>query len=116
MPDWWEVATGLNSQISDGQGDLDQDGMSNLAEFMAGTDPNDRQSYLKLEVLTGRLGLTLEFIAAPNHSYTIEFSDTLDERPWQKFRDVERGPAGRISFDDANASPHRYYRLITPKR
>jgi len=28
--------------------------------------------------------------------------------------DAER--RGRIFFDDANASAHRYYRLITPKR
>jgi hypothetical protein len=116
MPDWWEVENGLNSQIPDGQSDLDHDGMSNFAEFIAGTDPNDGQSYLKLEVLTGSSGLTLEFIASPQHSYTIEFSDTLGGSSWQKFRDIERALGGRISFDDANASAHRYYRLITPKR
>jgi hypothetical protein len=107
----------LDPHVPDGDRDLDHDGMSNLAEFMAGTDPNDGQSYLKLEVKTHLSpGLTLEFVAAPEHSYTIEFSDVLDGTPWEKFRDVDTVPAVESPWDDASASVHRYYRIITPKR
>jgi hypothetical protein len=39
MPDGWEVAYGLDPRVNDAQGDPDQDGLSNLQEYVAGTDP-----------------------------------------------------------------------------
>jgi len=40
MPDAWEIAHGLNPLVNDADGDLDGDGVSNLAEYLAGTDPS----------------------------------------------------------------------------
>ena len=41
MPDWWEDEHGLDKQDgSDALTDLNGNGISNLAEFLAGTDPN----------------------------------------------------------------------------
>jgi hypothetical protein len=39
IPDWWEVAHGLNPHLVDAAADPDGDGRSNLAEYNAGTDP-----------------------------------------------------------------------------
>ena len=43
LPDWWETQNGLDSGSADGQdgawGDPDDDGLNNRAEFLAGTDP-----------------------------------------------------------------------------
>ena len=39
MPDAWEIAHGLNPLVNDAAGDLDGDGISNLAEYLAGSDP-----------------------------------------------------------------------------
>jgi len=45
MPNAWETAHALNPFApSDRDGDLDGDGLSNLAEFNAGTDPQDGDS------------------------------------------------------------------------
>jgi hypothetical protein len=45
MPDEYEIANSLNPLLSaDAQLDNDSDGSSNLAEFQAGTDPNDANS------------------------------------------------------------------------
>ena len=43
LPDWWEMAFGLNpndaTDINGGNGDPDGDGLCNVAEYRAGTDP-----------------------------------------------------------------------------
>ena len=40
MPDSWEIANGLAPLVAaDGASDLDGDGVNNLAEYLAGTDP-----------------------------------------------------------------------------
>ncbi|MDD4872457.1 MAG: PKD domain-containing protein [Kiritimatiellae bacterium] len=44
MPDWWEVAHGLNRLANDASGDPDVDGYSNLAEWQGRSDPQDLAS------------------------------------------------------------------------
>jgi hypothetical protein len=41
MSDAWEVAHGLNPAINDRNGDLDGDGLTNVQEYVLGTDPNN---------------------------------------------------------------------------
>ena len=44
MPDVWEQNFGSHSTVGDAQRDLDSDGLSNLDEFLNGTDPLDWDS------------------------------------------------------------------------
>lgn len=46
MADGWEQAHGLNWEIDDSGLDPDLDGMDNLSEYLADTDPFDSESYL----------------------------------------------------------------------
>ena len=39
MPDWWENQYGLSTQVPSAATDSDRDGISNLQEYAAGTDP-----------------------------------------------------------------------------
>jgi T5SS/PEP-CTERM-associated repeat protein len=49
LPDWWEDQFGLNKNSSaDANLDLDGDGASNLAEFRAGTQPNNANSVFRI--------------------------------------------------------------------
>jgi T5SS/PEP-CTERM-associated repeat protein len=53
IPNWWMMGyfghpAGLASDNSRAQDDADGDGMSNLAEYLAGTNPRDRSSNLRI--------------------------------------------------------------------
>ncbi len=39
MPDAWEIQYGLNPNVNDASGDIDNDGVSNLNEYLAGSNP-----------------------------------------------------------------------------
>ena len=49
MPDTWESTHGLNpNESSDGAGDQDKDGYTNVEEFLNGTDPREHIDYRNL--------------------------------------------------------------------
>jgi hypothetical protein len=119
LPDYFEVLHGLNTNdMSDAAGDLDGDKMSNLAEFIAGTDPSDPASYLKIEQNTAPGTATLFFGAAPGKTYTIQFADHLPASPsdWNRLADfVARTSASVETVVDPNWSTNRFYRVATPR-
>lgn len=41
MPDDWEILHGLNPTVNDSGGDPDMDGLTNLQEYLASTNPRD---------------------------------------------------------------------------
>jgi hypothetical protein len=118
MPDAWEIAYGLNhTNAMDGTNDLDGDTMINRDEWVAGTDPQDPQSYLKVDEINVLGEATLRFIAISNKSYTIQFSDSLESAEWRRLADVNGQPTNRneVVVVDPNPRPSRYYRLRTPR-
>jgi hypothetical protein len=117
LPNVWEIAHGLNPNANDAALDPDHDGMSNREEFTAGTDPQDAQSYLRVEVVASEMGVcTLFFNAISNRTYSVLYRPSAAAGSWLKLADVLAFPASRIvSVVDTNAnSVERYYRLVTP--
>jgi len=49
MPDDWEIIHGLNPLLDDAVRDPDADGISNLNEYLGGTDPNIFEEFFKPE-------------------------------------------------------------------
>lgn len=45
LPDGWESAYGLNPHVADADADPDHDGLTNLVEYNAGTDPASPDNY-----------------------------------------------------------------------
>src|SRR6185369_6783275 len=85
LADSWErlffgSTTGANGGPND---DPDGDGMTNLAEFRAGTNPLDAQSYLRIDSvrLVGSQP-RLTFATATGRRYRIERSLTLPATSW----------------------------------
>lgn len=81
LPDSWEQAHGLRLNDATGangaEGDLDGDHSSNMEEFLAGTDPNDASSVMKLSLsLVGERRVKLEWPMLPGRSYVVQYSDT----------------------------------------
>jgi subtilisin family serine protease len=79
LPDWWELQYFGHLTGTDPNGDPDGDGASNLAEFLAGTNPTDFNSALRL---TARRGpganvVTLQWPSAAGRYYNLLRSTNL---------------------------------------
>ena len=118
MPDAWELANGLNPNKADASEDLDQDGLSNLQEYLSGTDPRDKLSYLRIEAAGPTGGsIRLSLFAAAGRSYSVQYEDLTPGGVWQKLLpDLDARTTNRVAeiLDPAGANPRRFYRLVTP--
>ena len=117
MPDSWEIEFGLNPTNSvDGTNDLDGDTMINRDEWIAGTDPMDPESYLKVDQIEASGGASLQFLAISNKSYTIQYTHSLESGDWTRLTDVKARTDTRVEVVvDPTPGVGRYYRLVTPK-
>ena len=118
IPDEWETRYGLLAgNPSDRDGDLDEDGLSNWGEYVAGTDPTDPSSYLKVNVSVEGDGATIAFGAVSNRTYTIQFANGLENVPWSRFSDVLARPTNRVeTLFDPGFVTNRFYRAVTPRQ
>jgi hypothetical protein len=124
LPDAWELMV-VNALPDDAIGsvadvlpeaDFDGDGFTNLAEFVAGTDPVARRSNLALGItLEGAGGVRLIFGAQPGRRYRLASSDTLEAGfRWRTVAEVAAGPEPRSVWweDTIPAGPAwRFYRV-----
>jgi len=82
IPDWWETAFGLDSRNgADALLDFDGDGMRNLDEYRAGTNPTNALSALKL-TMSSLSPVRFSFVAQSNVSYTLQFRTNASTSPW----------------------------------
>ena len=116
IPDPWETqyfGGGMAANLND---DSDGDGMSNWKEYVAGTDPTNSASYLKVDWQGLPGSAAVMFGEISNRTYTVQYKETLASPLWLKLQDVVSQPIHRTEqIRDTNASPTgRFYRLITP--
>jgi hypothetical protein len=124
LPDDWELANGLNPLSASGDnganGDPDHDGFTNLQEFLAGTNPRDAQSVLKISSIS-RIsgGFALRFNGVTGHSYTVQYRNSLSTGAWQKLADVSSLVVNsNVVVNDTSGAGQstRFYRLVTPSQ
>jgi hypothetical protein len=116
LPDEYEVAHALNPGLfADAAQDADADGLSNLVEYRAGTDPRDPASALRLAVAPGADGVRLRFVAVPDKSYTVLYRERLATGAWQVLRSVlPQAEPSVIELTEPAAATTRFYRVQTP--
>ena len=119
MTDAWEIANRLNPAVNDANLDADDDGMTNLQEFLVGTDPQDKDDYLKVDAVTpsgAGSGYTIQFSAAADRTYSVLYADTVPTNFWAKLQDIAAAPTNRmVTVTNSSVSAeHRFYRLVTP--
>lgn len=80
IPDWWEMLHFGNLTTADATSDSDSNGVSDLAEYIAGTDPNNPTDFFRVVSHVHDLDITetsVEFTTNSTRLYRIEYSDDL---------------------------------------
>ena len=119
LPDAWELANGLDATDATGvngpNGDPDGDHLTNLQEFIAGTNPQDATSYLKINSINVTTG-TLSFTAVAGKTYSVITTTNLVPGVWSKFVDIAASPTNtQATVSNIMGAKAKYYQLVTPK-
>jgi hypothetical protein len=118
IPDVVENNLGLSpNDPADAALDADGDGVSNRAEYLAGTDPTNAASYLKIvQAITPGVA-TVQFAAISNRTYTVQFIDNLNSGIWSRLADVVARTSNRVeTFTDPAWTTNRFYRVVLPRQ
>lgn len=109
LPDWWEMLHGQTTGGNlDPAADPDDDGLSNLQEFVLGTDPN-RSDRLLPRVSTAQPP-SIEWPSLPGRFYTVEACE--DGKSFEPISPPRVGTGGLMSHSDEDAPPdRRIYRV-----
>jgi len=111
LPDAWEWEHFGNLSAT-ATGDADGDGKSNLAEYLAGTDPNNSADNLRITsfqrgLLATPTRLDMQWTSKPTRQYAIQSSSDLTS--WADYL-VLPGPGANIAAW-LEAADHRFYRV-----
>lgn len=113
MADAWEVAN-FGSLNVDPNADPDHDGMSNYAEFIAGTNPNNPDSVLRFtDVEPQGGGILLNWQGTTNVTYYLQRSENLGASAvWRDISTNRLSNSGIGAFTDLTASNSvNFYRI-----
>lgn len=133
IPDSWRAAYFAGATTTDAVScaacDADGDGHSNGDEYLAGTDPTNALSRLRIQseqmqFQAGTNGVTLQWPSRPGIPYAIDWkSNLLDEATWLGVTSRFTGDGGALQWFDngsetgplpTNPPGQRYYRVVVP--
>lgn len=118
LGDLWEVENDLDPSdargIDGADGDPDGDGMINLEEMIAGTDPKSDQSvFVVTSLKPNNPGIAISWRTAPGRIYRVYTSDELGAE-WLSLGGeiVGTGEETTCVDEDAHSERVRYYRVL----
>lgn len=112
LPDDWEQQYfGTDSsKWPSASSDSDGDGVNNLTEFLAGTDPSDSQSVLKVEIVQTSQGWKLDWNSMPGLIYKLQSS--TDFKAWSDIGGYRFSAGNSNSAFIEPAGGMAYYRIV----
>jgi uncharacterized protein (TIGR02597 family) len=116
IPDDFETAFGLNpNSTADASLDLDGDGFTNLQEFIAGTDPSDPRSLLRIVAAADASSASgVQFSSVVGKTYAVEENSNYPSASWVGVASGKSGSGSLVTQADAGASgTRRLYRVST---
>jgi WD40-like Beta Propeller Repeat len=119
LPDWWMLQyfghpTGDAGDNSRAQDDADGDGMSNLQEYLTGTNPRDSTSVFRLQIaaMISTNTMALTWISVPGGSYQIQYKDNLTDPVWLNLPGNPTVTGNQGCFMMPPSQSSRYYRIV----
>ena len=117
LPDAWEMKY-FGTLAYRPLDDPDHDGMNNLAEYLAGTDPTDPKSKLALDILVVGNEVRVSWPATTNATQYLQGRYRLDQSngSWIDLRtNLPQVPNSGGYTDQLSTNPARFYRLRLEK-
>lgn len=123
LPDTWELANGFNPlSAADAAQDADGDSHSNLAEYIAGTDPRNGSSALTASLATPPApggSVAISFQAVAGRSYTVRYKTDLGSPTWTALQHYPvQTASGPVTVVDTpqEGTTRRFYQVVTPQQ
>lgn len=104
-----------NSIVSGVDADPDHDSASNWQEFLAGSDPCDAASVLRMKIDAVTNEAHVSFSVGSNHTYTLQYRDALAAGGWLDLTNFPPVPTNRtlLYFDPLpDGRTNRIYRVV----
>jgi hypothetical protein len=119
MPERWEIQNFGSITLSEGRpsDDQDHDGMPDVDEYVAGTDPNDSGSKLAISGVEYRADVrrtVVKWSSITNHFYGIKSAGTVTGASWATLlmRIPATPPVNAATVTVSVASTQRFYRVF----
>ena len=119
IPDWWRLghfghATGQAGDNSRGEDDADDDGASNLHEFLGGTLPLNAVSVFKIiQATVVGTDIQVSCLTAASRSYQLQRRSAIEPSAWTDVGEVIAGTGGIVNFTDFGGATNemQFYRV-----
>jgi hypothetical protein len=117
MANDWEQANGLDPNSATGDdganGDADNDGMTNMEEYLARTEADNQNSLLALEIVMTGSNVRVSWDSVSNVNYSLEYSEDISDAQatWQQmFFGTAIGTEESVDDSFMAGSTSRFYR------
>jgi hypothetical protein len=112
MDDDFEI-TYFGNLERDGAGDMDNDGHTDRDEFLAGTNPTDDSSILRVVSISAPGGTARQLVwsSTAGRTYVVQFKDSLADN-WSTLTGLVRANGSTATATDDSSNSQRFYRVV----